>query len=84
MKITFLKLNIIYTFITILDEMDPALLRGGRLKGIHEFTKLSIPKAHELANHLGKENEITQPMTLAEVCSVGSSHRRLAVNGIGL
>ncbi|MAO64839.1 MAG: hypothetical protein CL666_07540 [Balneola sp.] len=79
----FLKLNIICTFNTKLDDIDPALLRGGRLKGIHEFTKLSIPKAHELADHLGKEIEITRPMTLAEVCNVGSLQRKLAVNGIG-
>jgi len=79
----FLKLNIICAFNTKLDDIDPALLREGRLKGIHEFTKLSIPKAHELANHLGKEIEITQPMTLAEVCNSGSLQRKLAVNGIG-
>ncbi|MBD3617458.1 MAG: AAA family ATPase [Gracilimonas sp.] len=79
----FLKLNIICTFNTNLDDIDPALLREGRLKGIHEFTKLTIPQAHELAGHLGKEIEITQPLTLAEVCNAGSLQRKLAVNGIG-
>lgn len=79
----FLKLNIICTFNTKLDDIDPALLREGRLKGIHEFTKLSISKAHELADHLGKEIEITRPMTLAEICNAGSLQRKMAVNGIG-
>ncbi len=79
----FLKLNIICTFNTKLDDIDSALLREGRLKGIHEFTKLSIPKANELAKHLGKEIEITKPMTLAEICDAGSLQPELAVNGIG-
>lgn len=79
----FLKLNIICTFNTKLDDIDPALLREGRLKGIHEFTKLSIPQANELAIHLEKEIEINQPMTLAEVCNAGSLKRKLVVNGIG-
>ncbi|HBQ61688.1 MAG TPA: AAA family ATPase, partial [Balneolaceae bacterium] len=79
----FLKLNIICTFNTKLDDIDPALLREGRLKGIHEFNKLSIPQAKELADHLGKEWEIIRPMTLAEVCNVGSLQRKVAVNGIG-
>lgn len=79
----FLKLNIICTFNTKLDDIDPALLREGRLKGIHEFNKLSIPQAKELADHIGKELEITRPMTLAEVCNAGSLQRKVAVNGIG-
>jgi hypothetical protein len=79
----FLKLNIICTFNTKLDDIDPALLREGRRKGIQEFTKLSILQAHELAIHLEKEIEITKSMTLAEVCNAGSIQRKLAVNGIG-
>ncbi|MEX2410176.1 MAG: AAA family ATPase, partial [Candidatus Paceibacterota bacterium] len=79
----FLKLNIICTFNTKLDDIDPALLREGRLKGIHEFTKLNINQVQSLAHHLEKEIEITQSMTLAEVCNAGSLQRKLAVNGIG-
>lgn len=79
----FLKLNIICTFNTKLDDIDSALLRGGRLKGIHEFEKLSISQAHKLADHLGKEIEITGPMTLAEVCNAGRMKRKATVNGIG-
>lgn len=79
----FLKLNIICTFNTNLDDIDPALLRGGRLKGIHKFEKLSTSQAKKLANHLEKEIEITQPMTLAEVCNMESLQRKVAVNGIG-
>ncbi|SMO48365.1 hypothetical protein [Gracilimonas mengyeensis] len=79
----FLKLNIICTFNTKLDDIDPALLREGRLKGIHKFEKLSIPQAEKLADHLGKEIKINQPMTLAEVCNAGNMQRKVAVNGIG-
>lgn len=78
----FLKLNIICTFNTKLDDIDPSLLREGRLERLHEVNKLS-PKANELGWHLGKEIEITQPMTLAEVCNAGNLKRKLAVNGIG-
>ena len=79
----FLKLNIICTFNTKLDDIDPALLRGGRLKGIHKFEKLNIAQAQKLAGHLGKEIEITRPMTLAEVCNAESLQRKVVVNGIG-
>lgn len=79
----FLKLNIICTFNTRLDDIDPALLREGRLKGIQEFTKLSVSNARDLAFHLGKEIEISSPKTLAEVCNAGSLKKKMKVNGIG-
>jgi len=79
----FLKLNIICTFNTKLDDIDPALIRKGRLKGVQEFSKLSMPQANELADHLGKEIEIDQPMTLAEVCNEGSLQSKFVMDGIG-
>jgi ATP-dependent 26S proteasome regulatory subunit len=79
----FLNLNIICTFNTDIGDIDPALLRKGRLRGIQEFDKLSIPQAKELANQLEIETEITHPMTLAEVCNTNSLKRKLAENGIG-
>ncbi|WP_409029052.1 AAA family ATPase [Gracilimonas sediminicola] len=79
----FLKLNIICTFNTKIDDVDPALLREGRLKRMHKFKKISTSQAQYLADHLGKEIEITEPMTLAEVCNAGNLQRKMTVNGIG-
>ncbi|MEX1014582.1 MAG: AAA family ATPase [Candidatus Paceibacterota bacterium] len=79
----FLKLNIICTFNTGLNTIDPALLREGRLKGIQEFKKLNIQQATNLANHLGKETTITKPMTLAEICNAPLDDSKFKVNGIG-
>lgn len=68
----YLKLKIICTFNTSLNDIDPALLREGRLTGIHEFKKLEAEEANRLAKHLGKEEEVHHPMTLAEVCNLES------------
>lgn len=79
----FLNLNLICTFNTDIDNIDPALLREGRLNGIQEFKKLLPQQANELAGHMGKQFETDEPMTLAEVCNAGNERRKLAVNGIG-
>lgn len=65
----FLKLKIICTFNTGLENLDPALLREGRLKGMMEFKKLSAAQAKKLAAYLGREIQIDQPLTLAQVCN---------------
>jgi hypothetical protein len=65
----FFNLNIICTFNTQIAEIDPALLRKGRLKGIQDFKKLTEKQAKALALHLDKPVSITGPITLAEVCA---------------
>ncbi|MEX1212846.1 MAG: AAA family ATPase [Balneolaceae bacterium] len=76
----FLKLKIICTFNSDLEEMDPALLREGRLKGIHQFGKVGPERAEQIAEALGRELPEAKPMTLAEICggrAIGSTQRNM-------
>ena len=79
----FLNLNIICTFNTDIGDIDPALLREGRLKGIKEFTKLSRGQAQKLADKINSDREVTGPMTVAEVCSSEDLHVDVPKNGVG-
>jgi hypothetical protein len=65
----FLNLKIICTFNTGLKNIDDALLREGRLKGMHEFKKIQPKRAREIAEVLGREIDPDGPMTLAQICA---------------
>ena len=65
----FMNLNIICTFNTRINDIDPALLRKGRLRGIHQFKELSIQRARELADFLNVDLEINNPLSIAEICN---------------
>jgi ATP-dependent 26S proteasome regulatory subunit len=65
----FLNLKIICTFNTDLNNIDEALLREGRMKGMHEFTKIQPGRAQKIANVLGSDICPQQSMTLAEICA---------------
>ena len=69
----FLNLNIICTFNSSLDDIDPALLRKGRLKGIHNFEMLQPEQVTKLAKYLGVKADATKPMSLADVCNGGQT-----------
>lgn len=60
------KLKILCTFNTEKTELDPAILRPGRLKFIHEFDALPEQDADKLLIHLGKKPK-NKSMTLAEI-----------------
>lgn len=63
-----LKIQIVATFNTDRSNIDPALLREGRLIVEHKFTKLSIDESKKLTESLGFEsNEIDKEMTLSEI-----------------
>lgn len=79
----FLNLNIICTFNTNIEEIDPALLRKGRLRGIKEFTKLSRGQAQKLADEINSNREVTGPMTVAEVCNSEELQVDVNTNGVG-
>jgi len=49
--------------------IDQALMRKGRLIARYEFGKLSIQKSQQLSNHLGFDNVINQPKTIAEIAN---------------
>lgn len=65
----FLKLKIICTFNTKLENLDPALLRAGRLQGMMEFKRLTPDSANKLAANLGKDTQFDEPATLAQICN---------------
>lgn len=62
-----LNVQIICTFNSELSFVDSALMRKGRLIAKYEFGKLDVAKANKLSSHLGLNNIITKPMTLAEI-----------------
>jgi hypothetical protein len=62
-----LNVQIVCTFNSELSFVDSALLRKGRLIAKYEFGKLHVHKARALSKHLGLEQNITRPMTLAEI-----------------
>ncbi len=62
-----LNVQIICTFNSGLNMVDSALMRKGRLIAKYEFGKLTPEKARRLSSHLGMAQEITQPMTLADI-----------------
>ena len=65
----FLNVQLICTFNNSLTLVDSALMRKGRLIAKYEFGKLSVPKAQRLSNHLGLNENINQPMTIAEIAN---------------
>lgn len=62
-----LNVQVICTFNSALHLIDSALLRKGRLIAKYEFGKLEVDKAKRLCTHLGKNQVIEKPMTLAEI-----------------
>ncbi len=67
----FLNVQLVCTFNSDLNMVDSALMRKGRLIAKYEFGKLNTQKAKNLSKHLGIENEITTPMTIAEIANPG-------------
>lgn len=63
----FLNVQLICTFNSSLTMVDSALMRKGRLIAQYEFGKLSVSKAQRLSDHLGYQQIVDQPMTLAEI-----------------
>lgn len=57
----------ICTFNTSIENIDPALLRPGRLIVDHEFKALEVDDANALLTKLGKTADATEPMTLAKI-----------------
>jgi hypothetical protein len=67
-----LGIQIIATFNSKLQEIDPALLRKGRLIARYEFKPLDSGKAQFLLNRLGKAGiEARSSMTLADIYNAG-------------
>ncbi|MES2775337.1 MAG: AAA family ATPase [Bacteroidota bacterium] len=69
-----LNVQIICTFNSELSMVDSALLRKGRLIAKYEFGKLNAEKAQALSNHIGLQQVINKPMTLAEITNPEETH----------
>ncbi len=69
-----LNVQIICTFNSALNLVDSALLRKGRLIAKYEFGKLSTDKSQSLSNHLGLDQLIVKPQTLAEITNPNQLH----------
>ena len=62
-----LNIQLVCSFNTPLQNIDSALLRKGRLIAKYEFDKLSVAKAQQLSDYIGKGTMITQPMSVSEI-----------------
>lgn len=62
-----LKVQIIATFNCDIHEIDPALLRQGRLIAKYKFSNLTIEKAQRLSDKLSFKTKIESEMNLAEI-----------------
>jgi hypothetical protein len=79
-----LNVQIICTFNSHLNMVDTALLRKGRLIAEYEFGKLEVTKGQRLSDHLGLDQRITRPMTLAEITNPEEiEYQATKVNVIG-
>jgi hypothetical protein len=61
------QLAIIATYNCDRNLIDPALLRKGRLKAEYKFDRLNKTKAQKLANKIGKDIDVIEDMTLADI-----------------
>ena len=62
-----LNLKIICTFNTNIKNLDKALLREGRLLGIHKFDKLPAENANQIAEMNKLDKHFEEPATLAQI-----------------
>ncbi len=62
-----LNLKIICTFNTDIRNLDKALLREGRLLGIHKFTNVTVKRANEIAKIKGLDKTFDKEVTLAQI-----------------
>ena len=66
--------QIICTFNTDIKNIDPALMRKGRLICAHEFKELTIDRANDLFKYLGNENiKVQSPMVLTDIYNCDSN-----------
>ncbi len=69
-----LECQFICTFNADLLDVDPALLRRGRLIAQYQFDKLSVDKANTYLAAVGKSIRVDAPKTLAEVTNIDEKH----------
>jgi len=65
-----LNIQVIATFNMKKERIDQALLRKGRLIAEHKFEHLSIDDTNKLLKHLGKDHEVNEGMSLADIYNI--------------
>lgn len=71
-----IKARIICTFNQDINNIDPALVRKGRLKVEWEFKKLSAEHSNKLLKHLGSDYETKEEMSLGDIYNYSSDNLR--------
>jgi hypothetical protein len=69
-----LGLKVIATFNCDIGQIDPALMRKGRMFLEYKFSELTVEECENLAEFLNIDRPITEPMTLAEFFNVEDNH----------
>ena len=72
----YMKLKIICTFNTDLENIDEALLREGRLKAMKEFKPLKADVVQRIAKEMGREIDGDSPLSLAKICNQASDFNK--------
>jgi hypothetical protein len=72
-----LNIQIVATFNTNLKNVDPALLRKGRLIAQYEFDELAPERAEKLADHLKVWLDNTSHLTLADIYATKAAQQPL-------
>jgi len=66
-----LNISIFVTFnASDITELDKALLRKGRLRTMYKFDSLGVEDSQKLLKKLGKSQNATKPMTLADIYNI--------------
>jgi ATP-dependent 26S proteasome regulatory subunit len=65
-----MNIQIIASFNMHRNKIDSALLRKGRLIAEHKFSKLTDKETNKLLKHIGKDHEVTDGMTLADIYNI--------------
>lgn len=72
-----LGIQIIATFNMEKKKIDQALLRKGRLILEHKFDKLNVSDSNKLLDHLNKNYQTNEPMTLSEIYNIDEEFYKL-------
>lgn len=79
-----LNIQVICTFNTDLSDIDPALMRKGRLIARYEFKPLELVKAKKLAQMLNKNpDQISAVCTLADLYNLDKTDYSISKKAIG-
>lgn len=78
-----LECQFICTFNADLMDIDHALLRRGRLIAEYQFGKLSIEKCNNYLKSIGKDKQVDEEMTLAELTHIDEAEYKADDNKKG-